>query len=145
MKAMLPSHEVAVAAWALLAGTKGIWSELEGSCFEAFEESCRKSNMLIDLGVGMGRLTDLVPGHSCRVHAVFWSRDVAKQWDGIAFVLGQIAATFHLRRIECVVPGTMGSLKRVMKRLGFAFEGRMTSYYKTKSAFIDGDLYAMIF
>jgi hypothetical protein len=145
MIAVTPNKEYIEKVWNKVAESKGFWSQLEGADFEHFYYSCMNSAQLIDMGFGMGRITHLVLGHSCRVHAVFWSRDAYKKIDEVALALLTTAKGLRLRRIECVVPSDVRSLERYLLKLGFRFEGRMASFYKGKSAFFDGDLYAMTF
>jgi hypothetical protein len=145
MTAFSPTDEILRKIWARLEGSKGLWSELEGRSYEAFCNSCLMSDVLIDLGFGLGRVTNLRVGHSCRVHAVLWSREAFSKMGEIAIALMNTANSLKLRRIECVVPSGVPSLRRYMKRLGFSFEGTMRSWYKGTSRFFDGDLYAVLF
>ena len=145
MTAFNPTDEQLRIIWAKLEASNGAWSQLEGRSFEAFEASCRRSDLLIDMGFGMARLTELRLGHSCRVHAVFWSKEAVSKIGEIAVALMTTAGSLHLRRIDCVVPNGVHSLRRYLKRLGFGFEGTMRSYYKGVDRFFDGDLYSLLF
>jgi hypothetical protein len=145
MRAFVMTDEIAEAVWAKLKDAKGFWSQLEGSSFESFKASCLASDLLIDMGFGMGRVTNLRLGHSCRVHAVFWSKDAIGKIREVAVALMTTANSLKLKRIECVVPSHVSSLRRYMKKLGFSFEGTMRCFYKGKAAFYDGDLYSVLF
>lgn len=144
MIALEPNEQYVREAWDKLSKTNSIWCGLEGSSYENFLMSCMSSALLIDFGFGMGRITALTPGHCCRVHGVFWSKEFARNKGDIVFALANVATMLKVRRIECVIPTGVRSLERLVKGLGFSFEGRMKSFYKTTSRFIDGDLYAII-
>ena len=144
IKSMAPNKEFIDEVWEKVEGKKCLWSELEGSSYEAFFATCMSSQILIDLGFGMGRIDNLIPGHSCRVHAVFWSAEVLKDVDKIVFALLQIIHAFELMRVECVVPSSSKSLKRLLEQIGFKLEGTMGNWYKGLEGFFDGDLYAIV-
>ena len=145
MNAINPTDTQLRSIWAKVESAYGPWAQLEGRSYEAFEASCRHSDLLIDMGFGLARITNLRLGHSCRVHAVFWSKDAIEKIGEVAVALMTTAGSLHLRRIDCVVPSGVSSLRRYLKRLGFGFEGTMRSYYKGVDRFFDGDLYSLLF
>lgn len=137
--------DTAVQWWERLKDSKGLWAELDGTCFETFNELLLSSDLLCDFGFGYARVTGLQEGHSCRVHAAFWSKAVFSEHQVVVGAISLLGLKYKLKRIECVVPVKGKALNRYMKDyLGFAFEGTIRAYYKTESGFSDGNLYALI-
>ena len=121
-----------------------LWAELEGRSFLSFDRSLRSSDMLCDFGFGLGRVTRLVPGHMCGLHAVFWSKDAFRD---VAVVNGAIRVLMlaqRLVRVESIVPDGSRSLKRYMERLGFMNEGTLHNWYKSGDGFPDGCMFALL-
>lgn len=145
MIALKPNEAFVKGVWEKVKNAQGPWAQLDGTSYEQFLAICMSSDLLIDLGFGVGRISDLAVGHSCRVHGVFWSKDAYTKIGEVAIALLNTAKGLRLRRIDCVVPSGVRSLRRYMHRLGFKFEGRMASYYRSESGFFDGDLYAVTF
>lgn len=130
--------------WQKLEGSKGFWRENEGFSKEGLSQALQRSDLLFDLEFGIGRITRMEQGSSCRVHGLFWSKEVFKRTDELKAMLQAIGSSFHLDRIECVIPSETRSLSRLLRKLGFEYEGTLRRYYRIDSGFRDGDLFSLI-
>ena len=130
--------------WSRLKGSGGIWRGFEGKDFQSFCESLHKSDAICELGFGVGRVTHLIRGHSCRVHGVFWSKDAYRHPEVVRRALIELFDRFDLVRIECVVPSSMRSLGRLLVKFGFVKEGTLRAIYKVDDRFFDGDIYSIV-
>jgi hypothetical protein len=82
--ASLPNIVILQNAWKKVRTSEGFWAQLEGADFGRFIRSWMGSDLVIEMGFGLGRITHLEMGHSCRVHAIFWSTDAYKKLGEVA-------------------------------------------------------------
>ena len=139
------SLELAVQTWEKVAGGGSFWGLVEGQSFDAFNASLMRSDVLVDLGFGLGRITHLEEDNSGRVHGIFWSKEVFGKVEELRLLILSLMRSFGLRRMECVVPRKVRSVNRFVEvRLGFKYEGTLGRYYATAGGFEDGNMYSFL-
>lgn len=130
--------------WSRVCNTKSSWSFLEGSSFTEFSKAMLNSAGVIGMRYGIVRLTDWYPAHSCRVHALFWSKGIFRDYSELIALKHELMSTFGMKRIECIIPSNSKSLRRLISCLGFQKEGTLRCYYDLDGTCADGDIYSII-
>lgn len=138
-----PTPEALKAIWDRVKESSGRWSELEGSSEKAFMASWGRANLLVLFPFGVGMVKDLRPGHCCSVHALFWDKSALRNIGLVSFALFKIIETFNIVRVECVVPYKSKGVRRLIKRIGFVYEGPMKNYYKGTKGVFSGARYSV--
>jgi len=139
------SEELALCVWDKVQGSKAFWHQLEGKSYDSFNRMLQEADLICDFGFGLGLVTNLMPEHACRVHGLFWSKDVFRKAQRVTTAICLLGLRYKLARIECIVPVANRGLNKYMtKYLGFSFEGTLKNYYKTAAGFAHGNIYALI-
>jgi hypothetical protein len=141
---LFPTPEAYRALWDLIPKQPGVWSLLEGQSWESFEKTMLSSSLIVCFEEGFIRITDFYPEHCCRIHPVFWSKDIVRNLAKRMDEFLRLAGAIGLVRVECIIPTQLHGLNRLATRAGFHCEGMMKKWYKTKEGFMDAYLWAIL-
>lgn len=139
------SRDLSFEWWDKIKDSSGYFKALDGHTFNGFDYLLGSSVGLIKLGsFGYGRLTDYEQNFKASLHGAFWDSEMFKHIKDIRHAIQNIILVYNIQRLEVKVPSKVRSLKRLMDRLGFYYEGTLRNAGKGENFFFDRDIYSII-
>lgn len=144
-KVIGPSQELEREVWSKLSKAKSAWfQEVFPSSRALMRELCA-AVLIIKTPWGLFYFDEYFPRWRVCVHGLFWSSDVMRHLGDVE-IAGHLARHFlEVPRLECPVLGKARGVERLLRSVGFEFEGRHRRGARNLSGLIvDKAVYAIV-
>lgn len=134
------NDQVVAKIWEHAHNVNGILDDFTEQDFPRFVESMRAWNTVVliaDGGTGIMYATNIREGLSAQVHFMFWDGKLRGREELLRSVLQWFFATFHLQKVNAIIPDFCKALIRFAKRIGMAEEGAIRRHSYSKGRLYD--------
>lgn len=134
------NDQVIAKIWEHAHNVSGVLDDFTEKDFPRFVASMRAWNTVVliaDGGTGIMYATNIREGLSAQVHFMFWDGKLRGREPLLKSVLQWFFATFHLQKVNAIIPDFCKALIRFAHRIGMTEEGTIRRHSYSKGRLYD--------